>query len=45
MLLKENTDGIIIRIDVVINFELEREILGFGGVFEGSCTTQPYVTY
>jgi predicted DNA-binding transcriptional regulator YafY len=29
-LLKENEHGIIIRIDVVINFELEREILGFG---------------
>jgi predicted DNA-binding transcriptional regulator YafY len=29
-LLKENEEGIIIRIDVVLNFELEREILGFG---------------
>lgn len=29
-LLKEDEKGIIIRIDVVINFELEREILGFG---------------
>jgi len=28
--LKEEESGIIIRIDVVINFELEREILGFG---------------
>ncbi|WP_217604753.1 YafY family protein [Chitinophaga sp. GbtcB8] len=29
--LKEDTDGsIIIRIDVVLNFELERELLGFG---------------
>jgi predicted DNA-binding transcriptional regulator YafY len=28
--LKENEDGIVIRIDVVLNFELEREILGFG---------------
>jgi predicted DNA-binding transcriptional regulator YafY len=27
---KEDTDGMIIRIDVVMNFELEREILGFG---------------
>jgi len=29
-LLKEDDTGIIIRIDVVLNFELEREILGFG---------------
>lgn len=29
-LLKEDENGIIIRIDVVMNFELEREILGFG---------------
>jgi hypothetical protein len=29
-LLKENDNGIIIRIEVVMNFELEREILGFG---------------
>lgn len=29
-LLKEEAHGIIIRIDVVMNFELEREILGFG---------------
>ncbi|OQP58666.1 helix-turn-helix transcriptional regulator [Niastella populi] len=29
-LLKEEEKGIIIRIDVVVNFELEREILGFG---------------
>jgi len=29
-LLKEEEAGIIIRIDVVMNFELEREILGFG---------------
>lgn len=29
-LLKEDENGIIIRIDVVPNFELEREILGFG---------------
>jgi hypothetical protein len=29
-LLKEDEQGIIIRIDVVLNFELEREILGFG---------------
>lgn len=28
--LKETETGIIIRIDVVLNFELEREILGFG---------------
>ncbi len=28
--LKEDEKGIIIRIDVVLNFELEREILGFG---------------
>jgi predicted DNA-binding transcriptional regulator YafY len=28
--LKEDESGIIIRIDVVLNFELEREILGFG---------------
>ncbi len=28
--LKEDETGIIIRIDVVLNFELEREILGFG---------------
>ena len=28
--LKEDEHGLIIRIDVVINFELEREILGFG---------------
>jgi predicted DNA-binding transcriptional regulator YafY len=28
--LKEDEAGIIIRIDVVLNFELEREILGFG---------------
>ncbi|MCG2612921.1 WYL domain-containing protein [Terrimonas sp. NA20] len=27
---KELEDGVIIRIDVVMNFELEREILGFG---------------
>lgn len=30
VLLKEDQDGIVIRIDVVLNFELEREILGFG---------------
>jgi predicted DNA-binding transcriptional regulator YafY len=30
VLLKEDSDGIIVRIDVVLNFELEREILGFG---------------
>jgi len=29
-LLREDAEGIIIRIDVVLNFELEREILGFG---------------
>jgi predicted DNA-binding transcriptional regulator YafY len=29
-LLKEEETGIIIRIEVVLNFELEREILGFG---------------
>jgi hypothetical protein len=29
-LLKEEAHGIVIRIDVVMNFELEREILGFG---------------
>ena len=29
-LLSENENGIIIRIDVVLNFELEKEILGFG---------------
>lgn len=29
-LLKEDEKGIVIRIDVVVNFELEREILGFG---------------
>lgn len=29
-LIKEDEQGIIIRIDVVLNFELEREILGFG---------------
>lgn len=28
--LKESENGVIIRIDVVLNFELEREILGFG---------------
>ncbi len=29
-ILKEDENGIIIRIDVVLNFELEKEILGFG---------------
>ncbi|AXY76372.1 WYL domain-containing protein [Paraflavitalea soli] len=29
-LIKEDENGIVIRIDVVLNFELEREILGFG---------------
>ncbi|SCX78936.1 helix-turn-helix transcriptional regulator [Flavobacterium caeni] len=29
-LLKQDENGIIIRIDVVLNFELEKEILGFG---------------
>lgn len=29
-LVKEEADGIVIRIDVVPNFELEKEILGFG---------------
>ncbi len=29
-LLKEDETGILIRIDVVLNFELQREILGFG---------------
>lgn len=29
-LLREDENGILIRIDVVLNFELEREILGFG---------------
>lgn len=28
--LSEDEKGMIIRIDVVLNFELEREILGFG---------------
>jgi len=28
--LKEDENGVILRIDVVLNFELEREILGFG---------------
>lgn len=28
--LSDNEDGLIVRIDVVLNFELEREILGFG---------------
>jgi predicted DNA-binding transcriptional regulator YafY len=28
--LKEDEDGVTIRLDVVLNFELEREILGFG---------------
>lgn len=30
VLLKEEADGAILRIDVVLNFELERELLGFG---------------
>jgi predicted DNA-binding transcriptional regulator YafY len=30
VVLSDNEDGIIIRIDVVLNFELEKEILGFG---------------
>ncbi len=30
VLLKEDETGILIRIDVILNFELEREILGFG---------------
>lgn len=29
-LLSENKDGIIVRIDVILNFELEKEILAFG---------------
>lgn len=29
-LLEENAEGILIRVDVVLNFELERELLGFG---------------
>jgi len=29
-LVKEDETGIIIRLDLVLNFELEREILGFG---------------
>lgn len=29
-ILKDNEDGVTIRIDVVLNFELEKEILGFG---------------
>jgi predicted DNA-binding transcriptional regulator YafY len=29
-LLQEDAEGIIVRIDVVLNFELERELLGFG---------------
>lgn len=29
-LVKEDENGLIVRIDVVLNFELEREILGFG---------------
>lgn len=29
-ILKEDDEGIVIRIDVILNFELEREILGFG---------------
>jgi predicted DNA-binding transcriptional regulator YafY len=29
-ILKQDAQGLIIRIDVVLNFELEREILGFG---------------
>lgn len=29
-ILQEDADGMIFRIDVVLNFELEREILGFG---------------
>ncbi|HEY4286982.1 MAG TPA: hypothetical protein VGN00_07775 [Puia sp.] len=28
--MEERANGIVIRIDVVLNFELEREILGFG---------------
>ncbi|RZJ71254.1 WYL domain-containing protein [Flavobacterium sp.] len=28
--LKEDENGVVIRLDVVLNFELEREILGFG---------------
>ncbi|WP_235964432.1 WYL domain-containing protein [Pedobacter gandavensis] len=28
--MKEESDGLIFRVDVVLNFELEREILGFG---------------
>lgn len=30
IIMKEDDNGMIIRIDVVLNFELEREILGFG---------------
>ena len=30
LVLKEDKDGIIVSIHVVVNFELEREILGFG---------------
>jgi predicted DNA-binding transcriptional regulator YafY len=29
-ILQEDAEGIIVRIDVILNFELEREILGFG---------------
>jgi predicted DNA-binding transcriptional regulator YafY len=34
VVLKEDGEGIIIRIDVVLNFELEREIIGFGEVMK-----------
>lgn len=33
-ILRENEDGIMIRIDVVLNFELERELLGFGDLIK-----------
>ncbi len=33
-ILKEDELGLIIRIDVILNFELEREILGFGECME-----------
>lgn len=40
-LLRNNAEGIIIRIDVVLNFELQREILGFGECMQMLAPRQP----
>ncbi len=44
-LLREMEEGIIIRIDVILNFELERELLGFWGFHQNPVSRYPGIPH